>query len=227
MLLSAKKLSIGYPDRVVCKDLNFSVNKGDFLSIIGENGTGKSTLIKTILGLNKVLKGELAFGDNLIKSHIGYLPQVSESQKDFPATVWEVVTSGFVGNMGFRLFFSKAEKERAISVMTDLGIIELKKKSFKELSGGQQQRVLLARALVATNGLLILDEPTNALDAKFTRSFYSLLKKLNKEGLTIIMVSHNIDKVLEMSSHIVAIRKGGNFYGTREEYLKENEGGSL
>ena len=218
MILTAKKLSIGYPEVVVCKDINFSVNKGDFLCIIGENGTGKSTLIKTILGLNKSLKGELTFGEDFDSKRVGYLPQVSEMQKDFPATVREVVMSGFIGNSRWKFFFSKREKLLAEEYMQKTGIIDLQKKSFRELSGGQQQRVLLTRALCSTDDFIVLDEPTNGLDAKFTRSFYTLLKNLNKQGATIIMVSHNIEKVSEIASHILCLRKDGSFFGTAEEF---------
>lgn len=219
MILSAKKLSIGYPELVVCKDINFSVNKGDFLCIVGENGTGKSTLIKTILGLNKSIKGDLNFAEDFDAKRVGYLPQVSEMQKDFPATVREVVMSGFIGNNRWKFFFSKADKKLADEYMKKIGILDLQKKSFRELSGGQQQRVLLTRALCSTDDFLVLDEPTNGLDARFTRSFYTLLKSLNKNGTTIIMVSHNIEKVTEIATHILCLRKDGNFYGTAEEFV--------
>ena len=231
MILSAKKLSIGYPEVVVCKDINFSVNKGDFICVVGENGSGKSTLIKTILGLNKPIKGELNFAEDFDSKRVGYLPQVSEMQKDFPATVREVVMSGFIGNNRWKFFFSKAEKNLAEEYMKKIGILELKKKSFRDLSGGQQQRVLLTRALCSTDDLIVLDEPTNGLDARFTKSFYNLLKSLNKQGTTIIMVSHNIEKVTEIGSHILCLRKDGNFYGTSEEFeasgiAQELEGGA-
>ena len=218
MILTAKKLSIGYPEVVVCKDINFSVNKGDFLCVVGENGTGKSTLIKTILGLNKSIKGELTFAEDFDSKRVGYLPQVSEMQKDFPATVREVVMSGFIGNKRWKFFFNKAEKSLAEEYMKKIGILEFQKKSFRELSGGQQQRVLLTRALCSTDDFIVLDEPTNGLDARFTKSFYALLKSLNKQGTTIVMVSHNIDKVTEIASHVLCLRKDGNFYGTREEF---------
>lgn len=218
MILSAKKLSIGYPEVVVCKDINFSVNKGDFLCIVGENGTGKSTLIKTILGLNKPIRGDLDFAEDFDSKRVGYLPQVSEMQKDFPATVREVVMSGFIGNSRWKFFFSKADKIQATEYMKRIGILDLQKKSFRELSGGQQQRVMLTRALCSTNDFLVLDEPTNGLDARFTRSFYSILKSLNKQGTTIIMVSHNIEKVTSIGSHILCLRKDGNFFGTAEEF---------
>lgn len=219
MIVGAKKLSVGYPDKVVCENINFEIESGNFMCVVGENGTGKSTLIKTILGLNKALKGSIVFHDGHEKCKVGYLPQIGDMQKDFPATVKEVVMSGFMGTKFFKFFFTKEEKEKAKKMMELCGVGELQNKGFKELSGGQQQRVLLTRALLATDDLLILDEPTNGLDAKFTKSFYSLLKTLNKSGITIIMVSHNIGKVTELATHILCLRKGGNFFGTKEEFL--------
>lgn len=219
MIVGAKKLSVGYPDKVVSENINFEIDGGDFLCVVGENGTGKSTLIKTVLGLNKPLKGSISFHNGHEKCKVGYLPQIGDMQKDFPATVKEIVMSGFMGTKFFKLFFTKEEKEKAKKMMELTGVIDLQGKSFKELSGGQQQRVLLTRALLATDDLLILDEPTNGLDARFTKSFYSLLKNLNKSGITIIMVSHNIGKVTELASHILCLRKGGNFFGTKEEFL--------
>lgn len=222
MIVGAKKLSIGYPEKVVCENINFEIESGDFLCVVGENGTGKSTLIKTILGLNKTLKGTISFHEGHSKCRVGYLPQIGDMQKDFPATVKEVIMSGFMGTKFFKFFFTKEEKAKAIKMMELTGVSELQNKSFKELSGGQQQRVLLTRALLATDDLLILDEPTNGLDAKFTRSFYSLLKTLNKSGITIIMVSHNIGKVTEMASHILCLKKSGNFFGTKDEFLSSD-----
>lgn len=219
MILTAKKLSIGYPEKTVCDNISFTVNEGDFLCVIGENGTGKSTLIKTILGLNKPIKGSIKFDEKFNADRIGYLPQISEMQKDFPATVKEVVMSGFVGSKLFKFFYTKAEKEKAQEYMKTVGVLDFQKKSFRELSGGQQQRVLLARALCATDDLIVLDEPTNGLDAKFTRSFYSLLKTLNKNKTTIIMVSHNVEKVSQLASHILYLKKDGVFFGTNEEFL--------
>lgn len=219
MIVGAKKLSVGYPDKTVCENINFEIDGGDFLCVVGENGTGKSTLIKTILGLNKALKGSISFHDGHEKCKVGYLPQIGDMQKDFPATVKEIVMSGFMGTKFFKLFFTKEEKAKAKKMMELTGVLDLQNKSFKELSGGQQQRVLLTRALLATDDLLVLDEPTNGLDARFTKSFYSLLKTLNKSGITIIMVSHNIGKVTELATHILCLRKGGNFFGTKEEFL--------
>ena len=219
-LFECKKLSIGYGNKVVCKNINFEVLKGQYLCVIGENGCGKSTLLKTVLGLNKAISGKIIFDKEISSKAIGYLPQQSDMQKDFPATVWEVVMSGFLGRMGFRPFYKREEKAKATKIMEELEIVDLAKKSYKELSGGQQQRVLLARALCATDDLLVMDEPVNGLDAKAIKKFYALIKKLNVEnGITIVMVSHNIDKVIKNASHIVYLKKEMAFAGTREEFL--------
>lgn len=217
-LIECKRLSVGYDKKVVCKDINFKVEEGDYLCILGENGSGKSTLLKTILGLNKAVFGKVIFEKSLSKNKLGYLPQQNDFQKDFPATVREVIMSGFISQMGLRPFYNKAEKNKAIQIIDFLGLENLTKNGFKELSGGQQQRVLLARALCATDKILVLDEPTNGLDSKTTNQFYKLLKNLNNSGLTIIMVSHNLDKVMEYASHIVYLKDSMIFNGTKQEF---------
>ena len=220
-IIECKKLSIGYGNKVVCKNINFAVNKGEYLCLIGENGCGKSTLLKTILGLNKVVSGKVIFDKEFSSKAIGYLPQQSDMQKDFPATVMEVVMSGFLGRMGFRPFYKREEKAKAEKIMEELDIKSLAKKSYKELSGGQQQRVLLARALCATDELLVMDEPVNGLDARTIKKFYALIRKLNVEnGLSVIMVSHNIDKVIDNATHIVYLKNEMAFAGTKEEFLQ-------
>ena len=217
-LIECKRLSVGYDKKVVCKDINFKVEDGDYLCILGENGSGKSTLLKTILGLNKAVFGKVIFEKSLSKNKLGYLPQQNDFQKDFPATVKEVIMSGFISQMGLRPFYNKAEKNKANGIIEFLGLENLTKNGFKELSGGQQQRVLLARALCATDKILVLDEPTNGLDSKTTNQFYKLLKNLNNSGLTIIMVSHNLDKVMEYASHIVYLKDSMIFNGTKQEF---------
>ena len=222
-IIECKKLNIGYPDKVICKDINFAVEKGDYLCVIGENGSGKSTLIKTILGLIKPLGGKIVFDNNFNQTHVGYLPQQTDAQRDFPATVKEIVMSGFLGRMGWRPFYNRAEKEKAQTILKTLGIADYQNRSFKELSGGQQQRVLLARALCATDELLVLDEPTNALDARAIKNFYDLIAKLNKENnLTIIMVSHNIEKVINKATHVLYLKNTVEFFGTRDEFLQSD-----
>lgn len=223
-ILECKKLSIGYNDRVICKDINFDLSHGQYVCIIGENGSGKSTLIKTILGLNKPTSGRVIFDEGFNKSLVGYLPQQTDFQKDFPATVREVVLSGFVGRMGFRPFFNRQEKEKAKAIINNLNIDPYQNKTYKELSGGQQQRVLLARALCATDELLILDEPTNGLDSRSMNRFYDLIARLNKEnGLTILMVTHNLDKVIADATHIIYLKDTPAFIGTKEDFLASKE----
>ena len=220
-LIECKKLNIGYGNKVVCKDINLTIEKGQYVCVVGENGCGKSTLLKTILGLNKAVSGKVIFDDNFKSSSIGYMPQQSEIQRDFPATVYEIIMSGFLGQMKFRPFYNKAEKEKANKIMQELDIADLAKKSFKELSGGQQQRVFLARALCATDEVLVMDEPVNALDSKAIRKFYSLIKKLNVDnGLTIIMVTHNIDKVIKYATDVVYLKNKMEFAGKKEEFLQ-------
>lgn len=218
-LIELKKLNIGYGNKIVCRDINFTIKQGEYICVVGENGSGKSTMLKTILGLNKAVSGKIIFNEEMCKG-IGYLPQQTEIQRDFPATVMEVIMSGFLGKMGLRPFYNKAEKEKANVIAKTLEIEDLVKKSFKDLSGGQQQRVLLARALCATDNILVMDEPVNALDTKSVRKFYQLIKKLNKEnGLTIIMVSHNLESVISSVSHIIYLKDKMEFAGTREEFL--------
>ena len=218
-LLECKNLNIGYNHISVCKNISFTLKKGNYMCV-GDNGSGKSTLIKTLLGLEQPLSGSIVFDKKFNKNNIGYLPQQSELQKDFPAIVSEVVMTGFLNNMAFRPFYKKAEKEKAADIMRTLGIEELQFSPYRELSGGQQQRVLLARALCATNQLLVLDEPTTGLDATSVEGFYKLLKQLNEEGITVLMISHNIEKVLQFASHIVLLKNEMVFAGSKEEFLK-------
>jgi zinc transport system ATP-binding protein len=222
-LITVKDLTIGYDASVLVKDINFCVEEGDYLCIVGENGAGKSTLMKTLLGLIKPLSGDIIQGDGLLKNEIGYLPQQTEVQRDFPASVTEVVMSGFSGKMGFRPFYSRKEKETARKNMERMGIYNIRKRCYRELSGGQQQRVLLARALCSTSRLLLLDEPVAGLDPKVTEDMYNLIAELNKEGTAIIMISHDINAALCYAKHVLHV---GNriFYGTKEEYLKKENG---
>lgn len=222
-ILTAKDLSLGYESVIVAKDINFTVNEGDYLCIVGENGSGKSTLMKTLLGLNEPAKGQILVEDGFTKKDIGYLPQQTQVQKDFPASVWEIVLSGCQGSMGNRFFYSQREKEMAERNLEQMGILELKKRSYRELSGGQQQRVLLARALCATKKILLMDEPVSGLDPKATAEMYELVKKLNDCGTTIIMISHDIEPVLSYASHI--LHMGDKiFFGTTREYLDSEFG---
>ncbi len=220
-LLKADSLKLGYENQVIINNLSFEVNTGDYLCIVGENGSGKSTLMKTLLGLQKPYEGQIEFGDGLTKKEIGYLPQQTLVQRDFPASVREIVLSGCQAKCGLRPFYNKAEKQLAAENMEKMGITNLANRCYRELSGGQQQRVLLARALCATGKLLLLDEPVAGLDPKVTAEMYSLIHDLNKENITIIMVSHDIGAALKYSSHILHIGEK-IFFGTRKEY-KESE----
>lgn len=222
-LLTCENLSLGYDGHEIVHDLNFEVNPGDYLCIVGENGSGKSTLMKTILGLQPPLGGEVLTGDGLRKNEIGYLPQQTVIQKDFPATVREIVRSGCQGQCGLRPFYNREEKRLAERNMERMGISQLAKRCYRELSGGQQQRVLLARALCATQKMLLLDEPVSGLDPRVTVEMYELISQLNRDGVTVIMISHDIEAALRYASHILHV--GANvFFGTKEEYLKSESG---
>lgn len=224
MIFECKDVTLGYENKVVAKNLNFKIDQGDYLCVVGENGTGKSTLIKTLLGLIKPLNGEV-IANVQGKNHkgVGYLPQQTQAQKDFPASVWEVVLSGVLNNDHRCPFYNKKDKAEAEKNMERLNILDLKKRCYRELSGGQQQRVLLARALCATDSVLILDEPVTGLDPAASMEFYETIKDLNKkENVTIIMVSHDIKNALNYATHILHLEQENDFFGTVEEYKKSN-----
>ena len=222
-LLECKELTLGYEREKVIQELSFCVNEGDYLSIVGENGAGKSTLVKAILGLISPISGEIVYS-GITKNDIGYMPQNAENQRDFPASVSEVVYSGFLGRKGFRPFYSKEEKIIAEGYMFLVGISDKKKKCFSELSGGQQQRVLLARALCSAQKMILLDEPTSALDPHATVEFYKLIDTLNKGNkVTVISVTHDVPSALTHSSHILHISRSGSFFGNVEDYKKSRQ----
>lgn len=222
-LLTIRNLSFGYDSHAIISNLNFTVSAGDYLCIVGENGSGKTTLMKTLLHLREPLSGEIIAGDGLKPNEIGYLPQQTIVQKDFPASVREIVMSGFQGRIGLRPFYNKAEKQLAEENMERMGITRLADSCYRELSGGQQQRVLLARALCATRKILLLDEPVSGLDPKMTAEMYSLIESLNREGITIIMISHDIAAAVKYATHILHIGSQV-FFGTREEYIQSDLG---
>ena len=216
--LTCQNLRVGYDGKSVLQDLSFDVFAGDYLCIVGENGSGKSTLMKTILGLQPPISGRILTGDGLRKNEIGYLPQQTVVQKDFPASVREIVLSGCQGRCGSRPFYNKEEKQLAEENIRKMQIDKLSKRCYRELSGGQQQRVLLARALCATQKMLLLDEPVSGLDPKVTAEMYRLIDELNhRDGITIIMISHDIKAAMKYASHIVHIGEKA-FYGTKQEY---------
>lgn len=221
-LIKACNLKLGYEGKTVVENLNFTVNNGDYLCIVGENGSGKTTLMKTILHLNPPISGKIETGEGLKPSEIGYLPQQTEVQRDFPASVWEIVLSGNLGRGGLLPFYTKEQKEKARKNLEKMGIADLRGRSYRELSGGQQQRVLLARALCATTKMLLLDEPVSGLDPVVTAEMYSTIEALNKEGITVIMISHDMEAALKYATHILQIGKD-IFFGTKAEYLKYRE----
>ena len=222
-LLTVEDLKLGYESQVVLEHLSFTVNTGDYLCIVGENGSGKSTLMRTLLHLMPALGGKITAGDGLMPNEIGYLPQQTIVQKDFPASVWEIVLSGCQGRCGRRPFYGKEEKELARENIARMRLEKLTGRCYRELSGGQQQRVLLARALCATRKLLLLDEPVSGLDPKVTAEMYALVQELNREGITIIMISHDIAAAVKYASHILHIGKKV-FFGTKEEYRESDLG---
>ena len=217
-LLSFENISIGYDNHPIVENLSFDIEKGDYLAILGENGAGKSTLLKTMLGLIKPLAGEIVFDTEVKKTEIGYLPQQTVVQRDFPASVWEIVLSGCLARNGLRPFYSKQDKELAEANIKKLGLEDLKKRCYRELSGGQQQRVLLARALCASDKLLVLDEPVTGLDPKVTAQLYELIDSLNEEGISIIMISHDL-QALNHANKILHIGHE-TFFGTKDAYLE-------
>ena len=205
-ILTAKNLAVGYERQPVLKNINFQIEEGDYFCIVGENGSGKTTLMKTILGLLPPVEGSIEVGQGLMKNQIGYLPQQSDVQRDFPATVYEIVLSGCQNSLkGF--FYSKAQKKMAFENIEKMGISHLKNKCYRQLSGGQQQRVLLARALCATTKVLLLDEPVAGLDPNVTKEMYELIGQLNSQGLTVIMISHDLENVKKYATAIFDVNK--------------------
>lgn len=227
-LINVQNVTLTYEKEVAVENVSFDVEKGDYLCIVGQNGSGKTTLVKALLGLKKVSDGKILFCESFDKSKIGYLPQNPVHQSAFPASVFEVVMSGFAHQKGFWCFYSKAQKKKALENMEYLGISHISKKNFSNLSGGQKQRVLLARALCVAEDLLILDEPDSSLDARFTNEMYELLQKLCKDKkMSIVMVSHDISSALRYSKSILHIDKSVCFFGKTGDYAKSDAFKSL
>ncbi len=220
MEIICENLAMGYGKNVLHQDINFTIPHGSYTCIVGDNGTGKSTLIKTLLGLIPALEGSIAIGGEQDSKAMGYLPQQSPVQKDFPASVFEIVISGCLNRMSWLPFYRKAEKQRAHEMLEKLGIADLAKKSYSELSGGQQQRVLLARALCATDQAILLDEPGTGLDAETRKDFYALLRQLNQEGTSIIMITHHLKEVIDDADYVLCLRNCGVHCMTKEAYDK-------
>lgn len=219
-------MDFGYDNQDAVTDVNMEVDPGDYLCIVGENGSGKSTLMKGLLGLIKPTGGTLVTADELKRTGIGYLPQQTAAQKDFPATVSEVVLSGCLNRRGMLPFYSKKEKEIADRNMEKLGITPIRKQCYRELSGGQQQRVLIARALCATSSLLILDEPITGLDPTAIQEFYTMIRRLNREDkVAILMVSHDLRNAVEEANKILHLQKRVLFYGPAHDYMNSQAAG--
>ena len=217
--IKCENVSLGYEGRTICEHLDFEINKGDYVCIVGENGSGKSTLMKALLSLKSPLNGNIIFGEQLSRRDIGYLPQQSEAQKDFPASVEEVVLSGCVSSLGKRCFMGKSQRLDAIQNMKTMGIYEFSKQSYCNLSGGQQQRVLLARALCCAKSVLLLDEPVSGLDPQAAANMYSLIHHLNKHtGITVIMVTHDIENALCDANKVLYMSNCPKFFSSVDDY---------
>jgi len=215
-LITCEKACFAYEGRVVVDKLDLAIQRGEYLCIVGENGSGKSTLVKGLLGLLSPVSGRVLYGEGLRNCEIGYLPQRTEVQNDFPASVWEVVTSGCRGRGPF---LTAAMRQTANENLDLLGISDIRSRGFMQLSGGQQQRALLARALCATKSLLLLDEPVAGLDPVVTREMYGVVSMLNHtRGLTVVMISHDIAAALQYADRILHLSHEGSFIGTPAAY---------
>ena len=223
-LLTCEDLNLGYEGKSVLSGLSFHVNPGDYLCIVGENGSGKTTLMKAILGLIAPLSGKITMKEGLRREEIGYLPQQTPVQRDFPASVREVVLSGCLNRLGRRPFYTRMHKQQAMDALARLGIRDLAAASYRTLSGGQQQRVLLARALCAAQTMLLLDEPAAGLDPNITEELYKLIHSLNREGMTIIMISHDMQSAARYASHILHLAGKPLFFGAAGDYLRSDLG---
>ena len=224
-LIVCRDVSLGYEGQTVLSHLNLTIRDGDYLCIVGDNGSGKSTLLRGLLGLLAPQSGEILRAPELERGAIGYLPQQTRAQRDFPATVLEVALSGCLNQKGSRFFYTRAQKSQALMNLGKLGVLEWKDKSYRELSGGQQQRVLLARALCAAGRLLILDEPITGLDPAAAQDLYKTLSYLNtKEGMAIVMVTHDLGPALRSARSVLHIGQRGTFLGPVADYLASPQG---
>ena len=220
-----KDVTVAYDGRTVLDNINLEISKGDYLSIIGENGTGKSSFVKALLGLIRLNKGDIIFADGLEKDQIGYLPQQTVVQSDFPASVYEVVLSGCINRNGGNPFYTKEDRKLADDALKKINAFSLKKECFRELSGGQQQRVLIARALCATGQVLLLDEPTAALDPVVSNELYRAISHLNKDHkVTVILITHDLDAATKNSNKILKLEPNGYEFISTAEYLEGQKG---
>ncbi len=219
-LITCDDVTLGYDGETVLTDINFKIESGDYLCVVGENGAGKSTLIKGLLKLINPMRGSISMSDGLRVSEIGYLPQQTAIQRNFPASIFEVVLSGTLNGMGLRPFYSKKQKREALDKINLMGLAGLEKRCYQELSGGQQQRVLLARALCATSRMILLDEPAAGLDPIVTADLYELINQINqKMKITVVMVSHDINAALKYSSHILHLSHTQLYFGKTLDYM--------
>ena len=222
--ITCDNITLGYGARILVERLSFTIEKGNYLCVVGENGAGKSTLLRTLLGLQKPLAGTVVLGEGLKRNEIGYLPQQTFVQRDFPASVWEVVISGCQGRCGLRPFYNREEKQIAKRVMEQLEITPLAQTCYRDLSGGQQQRVLLARALCASDKMLVLDEPVSGLDPKMAEVMYQLVARVNRDmGMTVVMISHDVREAIPYATHILHMDRE-YYFGTAEAYRQSEFG---
>ena len=227
-LIAMKDVTIAFEDTVAVDHVTFEVDPGDYLVVVGENGSGKSTLMRAMLGLVRPSAGRITYGDGLSQNRIGYLPQQTAAQRDFPASVEEVVLSGCVNRMGARCFYGKADRKKAEANMALLDIQKMKKKSYRNLSGGQQQRALLARALCATDAMLLLDEPVTGLDPTAAAEFYDVIRDLNqKHGVAVVMVSHDLGGAMRDANKVLVMNRGMDFFGSAQEYRSKFAEGAV
>ena len=224
-IITCKDITLGYENMTALEHVSFEIEAGDYLCVVGENGAGKSTLIKCLAGLKKPTEGKIVFSPEITRGDVGYLPQQTVIQRDFPASVREVVMSGCLNHSRLIPFYTKADRERASKHMGELGITELADRSYRELSGGQQQRVLLARALCASDKLLILDEPVTGLDPIVTSEIYDIIKEVNRKyAMTIIMVSHDVKTAVQSANKILHLKQTVQFFGSTEDYVRSTAG---
>ena len=221
-LLTVRDLALGYEGNPIVTHLSFTVEPRDYVCVLGENGSGKTTLMRTLLGLQAPISGQLVWAGGLYNA-MGYLPQQTPVQKDFPASVAEVVLSGCQGHTGLRPFYSRAEKERARENMKKTGVLDLKERCYRELSGGQQQRVLLSRALCAAEKLLLLDEPASGLDPEARDTLYSVIEGLNRGGMAILMITHDLDAAQRYASHILRMSKNPVFVPKPDHFARRGK----
>lgn len=218
-LIAANDVTIAFEGVTAVEHVSFEIERGDYMLLVGENGSGKSTLIRAMLGLVRPQRGEIRYGDGLHRDRIGYLPQQTAAQRDFPASAEEVVRSGCLGHMRGRFFYSKEDCRLAEEKMAMLDITDLRTKSYRTLSGGQQQRVLLARALCAADTLLLLDEPVTGLDPDAAAELYKLIRRLNRDhGMSVVMVSHDLHGALTDANKVLVVNRGIDFRGSANEY---------